>query len=166
MRFKGLIFIKFQIFGYVRPQVFQGSAQLVHTLASVPKQRADLTVQGYVSLKYRALHSVLRPFPVVFIQSRLQAHSIYGFCLSASILFKKRSFLLWCSPAAFEHLLSWPPGQSWGCYLGSSNFLLVSENLFQTEMTYLSQTHEVMLGTLSQLVFPEKFGVWPFSGLL
>lgn len=79
------------------PQVFQGSTQLVCTLASVPKQGADLTMQGYVSLKYRALHLVLRAFPVFFIQTRLQAVSIYRFCLSAAFLFKRRVFLLWCS---------------------------------------------------------------------
>lgn len=39
---------------------------------------------------------------MVFIQTRLQALRIYGFCLSAAFLFKRRGFLLWCSPAALE----------------------------------------------------------------
>lgn len=123
--FKWPMSIKFQIFGYVMPQVFWGSAQLVCTLASVPKQRADLTMQGYVSLNYRTLQWVLGAFSVVFIQTRLQALSIYGFCLSAAFLFKRSGFLLWCSSAALGALVilaSWSELRmsSWEFWLSTS----------------------------------------------
>lgn len=44
MGLKGPMSIKFQIFGYVMPQVFQGSAHLVQTLAKSRFNNAEICI--------------------------------------------------------------------------------------------------------------------------